>query len=693
MQSTSIKILFNNIDSFISGEKTKKLIIENIGNRLIDLLFYIPYKLVNAPICTKWEELEDKKQVLIKVLVKKHYNSFKYSKAPYRVTVSFNGKNIDLIFFAKYTSYLKSIFKENDIILISGTLALYSKKFQILHPTIINEEDVKNSKSLIKIIYRQKAGLKTKIIHKTILGCLNKIPDLNEWHHSLFNYYSGIPSWKSAILNFHSATDPKVLELKSPSFIRLAYDEMLAKQLSLAIIRKNIIEDKGNAYTIKKNQLIIKFIKTLPFKITKNQKDNINEIIEDLNNSKKMLRLLHGDVGSGKTVVAISSALHVINSGFQVALMVPTELLAIQHYNQVKDIFNKLKLKVYLLTSSSENKDECLKLITSGYIDLVIGTHSLIQKNVKFKKLSYVIIDEQHRFGVEQRLKLRNKGRKVDMLLLSATPIPRTMMLATLGDISVSTIKEKPFNNKVKTILKAEKNIDQIIIYIKEKLKLNSKVFWICPMIEDDDNEKSTNKSSIESRYKLIKKNFKDVGLLHGKLESNNKKEILDNFRTGRIKILISTVVVEVGIDIPDANVILIDHADRFGLAQIHQLRGRVGRGNENGICILLYKEPLTENSLNRLMTLKKSSDGFEIAEKDLIMRGGGEVLGKKQYGFEMFLFFDLMIHKNLIDIAINEAKNILIVDPEFQTKRGKALIELLYLFEKNKAINLISAG
>ncbi len=693
MQSTSIKKLFGDIEGFISGEKTKKLIKDNIGSRLIDILFYIPYKLVNAPICNNWTELEDKKKVLIQVQVKKHYNSFKYSKAPYRITVNFDKKNIDLIFFAKHTGYLRSIFKENNSILILGTLALYNKKFQILHPNIINEEEIKDHKSLIKIIYRQKGGLKTKIIHKMILRCLKEIPKLNEWHNSLFNYYPKIPSWNNAILNFHSASDPKILDLDSPSFIRLAYDEMLAKQLSLAIVRKSIIEEKGNSYTNKENKLISTYIEMLPFQITSNQNNIISEIIEDLNTTKKMLRLLHGDVGSGKTVVAIISALHVIKSGFQVAFMVPTELLAIQHYNQVKYIFNKLNIKVSLLTSSSEKKVSTLGLLANGETDLVIGTHSLIQNNVAFKKLSYVIIDEQHRFGVEQRLKLRNKGEKVDMLLLSATPIPRTMMLATLGDISVSTIKEKPFNTHVRTILKTEKNISQVINYIEEQLKLKNKVFWICPMIETDENESAARSSSVESRYKLLKKNFKKVGLLHGKLESSYKKKILDDFRTGKIKVLISTVVIEVGIDIPDANIILIDHADRFGLAQIHQLRGRVGRGNKNGICILLYKEPLTENSLTRLMILKNSSDGFEIAEKDLLMRGGGEVLGKRQYGFENFLFFDLMSHKNLIDIAIKEAYTILNIDPKLKTERGKALINLLYLFEKNKAINLISAG
>ena len=301
-----------------------------------------------------------------------------------------------------------------------------------------------------------------------------------------------------------------------------------------------------------------------------------------------------------------------------------------------------------------------------------------------------VVIDEQHRFGVSQRINIRNKGKKVDMLLMSATPIPRTMLLTNLGDISVSTVKQKPFNTKINTILKSDRNIKEVISFIKEKIKYG-KVFWICPYIDSSTQE--NNSSSIEERYKTLKSSFDEIGYLHGKLPIEEKNQVLKQFKDGKIKLLISTVVIEVGIDIPDANIIIIDHADRFGLAQIHQLRGRVGRGKKNGTCILLYKEPLSDTAKERLMVIKNSYDGFDLSEKDLIMRGGGEILGKNQYGYEDFIFFDISTHQDLLKMATIEASEILNNDPNLASDRGTKLIELLYLFEKNKAIDFISAG
>ncbi len=691
MQNTSIKILFYDIIKLIKGPKTAKLISENIGTKLIDLLFFSPYKAIDALYCNKWEELENKKKVLLKVRVNKHYKSFKYTKAPYRITVYFDKKIINLVFFSKFTGYLNKIYKENTMVFITGTLVIYGKKFQIMHPEIVKSENINNKNILIKLIYRQKGGLKSTAIQKAILNCVKYVPDLKEWNKNLLYCYKNIPKWDVAIKNLHLAEDTDILKKTSPTFIRLAYDEMLAKQLSLEIIRQSISKEKSNYYTKDSTKIIKLYINNLPFKLTKNQKIIYQDIIKDLNSKNKMLRLLHGDVGSGKTVVAIISALHVIKSGYQVALMAPTELLAKQHYTSVKKIFENLSYNVALLTSSSENKGDVLKNIKTHKINLVIGTHALIQKNVNFYNLSYVIIDEQHRFGVEQRLKIRNKGQSVDMLILSATPIPRTLMLATLGDISVSTLKQKPFNNTVKTILKSENNLNDILVYIDKEIKLNNKIFWICPTIEEKD-EKSQS-YSVEERYRLIKNKFKNVGLLHGKLDPNKKEQILNEFRDSKIKILISTVVIEVGIDIPDANIIIIDNSNKFGLAQIHQLRGRVGRGKNNGVCILLYKEPLNENSLNRLKILKTSNNGFEIAESDLLMRGGGDELGKKQYGFEEFKFFDILYHKNLIELSIKEANEIISLDPHLSSSRGLDLINLLYIHKKDKAINLISAG
>ena len=691
MQSTSIKKIYSNISNIITGEKTKKLIIENIGNTYRDLIFYIPYKVVSSLYCDNWAQLSDKKKILIKVLVDKHYSSFRRSNIPYRIKVIFDNKAINLVFFSKYTGYLKSIYKEGEEIYIAGTLAVYGKKFQILHPTIIDFKNINPENNNINtLFYRQKSGLKTKTIHKSILKVLPLLPKLKEWNILFMEKYPLSPSWNEAITNIHLGKEDNILENNSKTFLRLAYDEILANQLSLGIIRNSINKEKSNAYKKNSINIIDKFTSLLEFKLTLDQKNNIAEIINDLNSNKKMLRLLHGDVGSGKTIVAMVSALHVIHSGYQVALIAPTEILSTQHFNFIKDKFKKLYINVYLLTASIKNKKKILFDIKNNEKSLVIGTHALLQKNIIFNNLSYVIIDEQHRFGVKQRLNLRNKGKKVDMLLMSATPIPRTMLLTHLGDISTSTVKEKPFNTKIRTILKSEININEVIKFIKDKIN-NNKVFWICPLIESIDEE--TNNASIEKRYKLLKKNFNEIGYLHGKLPIEDKNKVLDSFKNSEIKILISTVVIEVGIDIPDANIMLIDNADRFGLAQIHQLRGRVGRGKKDGLCILLYKEPLNDIAKERLKVVKNSNNGFDLSEKDLIMRGGGDVLGKNQYGFENFIFYNIINHQNLLKMAIMEVNGILNADPNLQSDRGKKLIDLLYLFEKEKAVDLISAG
>ena len=691
MQSTSIKKIYSNIDSIISGEKTKKSIKENIGNTLKDLVFYMPYKIVSAYYCKAWNDLENKKKVLIKVRVNKHYFSFPRSNIPYRISVIFDNKTINLVFFSKYTGYLKSIYKEGEDITISGTLATYGKKFQILHPTIVDLNTINPETNTINtLFYRQKGGLKSSIIHKSILKTLPLIPEIEEWHSRFKERYPLMPSWKEALNNIHLGNDNNILEDSSIHLLRLAYDEILANQLSLEIIRNSINKEKSNNYNKESKKIISKFINCLEFNLTIDQRMNVDEIIKDLNFDNKMLRLLHGDVGSGKTIVALISALHVINSGYQVAFLAPTEILAIQHYNFVKEKFKKLNINVFLLTASIDNKKQIINNIKNEEKNLVIGTHAVLQKNIIFKNLSYVIIDEQHRFGVNQRINIRNKGNKVDMLLMSATPIPRTMLLANLGDISVSTVKQKPFNTKINTILKSDRNIKEVISFIKEKIKYG-KVFWICPYIDSSTQE--NNSSSIEERYKILKNSFDEVGYLHGKLPTEEKNKVLKQFKEGKIKLLISTVVIEVGIDIPDANIIIIDHADRFGLAQIHQLRGRVGRGKKNGTCILLYKEPLSETAKERLLVIKNSYDGFDLSEKDLIMRGGGEILGKNQYGYEDFIFFDISIHQDLLKMATLEATEILDNDANLVSDRGKKLIELLYLFEKNKAIDFISAG
>ncbi len=483
--------------------------------------------------------------------------------------------------------------------------------------------------------------------------------------------------------------DIKETDYDSHNHIRLAYDELLATQISLGIIRNNIRNKKGNIYKNIELSFLINMTKHLGFDLTNDQQTAVKEILADLNHANRMMRLLHGDVGSGKTIVAFLTALHVINSGYQVAIMVPTEILAKQHFTVAQSLFKEFDIKVEILVASSKKKELIYQDLLSGKIDLIIGTQALFQDKVKFNNLSYVVIDEQHKFGVEQRLKLRDKGDKVDMLLLSATPIPRTMLLAALGDINVSIIRNKPFKSKIKTIIKSEDNMKKILLYLNKFLNKGKKIFWVCPMIEDEEDLKS----NVDSRYNMLKKKYKKIGILHGKLDEIQKQRVLDDFKSDKIDLLVSTIVIEVGIDIPDANVILIDQAERFGMAQIHQLRGRVGRGKEDGTCILLYKNTLKEYSYQRLLTVKETYDGFDIAEKDLLLRGGGDILGKRQYGSQNFIFFDIYKHKVLVKIATLEAQNILKNDPMLISEKGKKLLTLLYLFNKTEAVDLISAG
>ncbi len=691
MQNKSITLLFKNINKLLTTSNQLNKMEEYIGKEVIDLLFYIPIKIIYHQICKKWEELEDKKNVIIKLHIEKHYNSYYIKNAPYRIKAIFCNKPIFLVFFSKRTGYLRKIFPENTFVIISGKLEVYNKKFQINHPSIFSSNiNLENSKFLIKPVYKQKQGIKSDFIRKNICQLLEKVSSLEEWNNDLFNHFKNIPTWKEALISIHKPLEQNILDPKSNSFLRLAYDELLASQLALNLVRKNFNEKKGNKYIVLDESYLLSIIKSLPFKLTNDQTRILKEVIADLLKNQRMNRLIHGDVGTGKTILAFLAAYYVIKSKFQVAILVPTELLAKQHYDLALEIFRNFNVNTSILTSSSNNKKEILDKLANGNTDLVIGTHSIIQNSVIFKCLSLVIIDEQHRFGVEQRLKMREKGYNVDMLLLSATPIPRTLMLATLGDIDISTLKEKPNNNKITTIIKSEENINEIIDYLKILIELKKKIFWVCPMIDSDEELKTSN---VYQRNNILKKIFKKTAILHGKMSTADKNIIIEKFKNGKVDILITTVVIEVGIDIPDANVIIIEKSETFGLAQIHQLRGRVGRGKEEGKCILLFGSTLTEISYQRLTIMKSTNDGFLIAEKDLEMRGGGEVLGARQYGYENFIFFDLTKHNKLLEIASNEANFILNQDPGLTTSRGLVLRNLLLIFKKNKVLDLISAG
>ncbi len=692
MQPNILKELFLDINSLGVNIKLSKNLNRLLGTSVLDLLWHKPNNFIERTFHDNSNELIAGEHIIIKVAILRHIIPYKYTKAPYKIETILGLRKITLIFFNYNKFFLREKFALNKIVVLSGKIEEYQNKLQITHPEYLNVEPSQKIISDKKIIYGLGHGINMLQIRKVIIKALNKCPNLDEWNDKkIINNYNW-PRWKEALSNLHNPRNISDVFLNSNSHERLAYDELLATQLTLQIVRNNIIKEKGNIYKNNKNTFIKKSITNFEYELTNDQKITLKEILVDLKNDKKMLRLLHGDVGCGKTIIAILSMLYVAEAGYQVAIMAPTELLVNQHYKNVKEVCANININIEILASSSKNKKEILNNLKNGNTHFVIGTHALIQDDVKFKNLSYIVIDEQHRFGVNQRLSLRNKGHKVDMLLMSATPIPRSLLLASYGDIDVSTIKEKPkIRKETLTIVKPMKKTTEVIDAIKRAVNNNQKVYWVCPMIEEDENTEIAN---VEKRYKILAKIFKDkVEFLHGKIDPEKKEHILHNFINGKTQILVSTIVIEVGIDVPSASVMIIEQTERFGLAQMHQLRGRIGRGKDKSTCILLYASNIKDIAKQRLNIMRSSNDGFFIAEKDLVLRGGGEILGKKQSGQEGFVIFNLEAHKELIEVAFKDAENFYNNDPGFNSERGKNLINLLYIFRKKNALELIYSG
>ena len=508
------------------------------------------------------------------------------------------------------------------------------------------------------------------------------MPNLKEWHNKETLHEIGNVSWLDSVLNIHKNNENS---LKSIYYRRLAYDEILANLLVLSQARIRVKKLKKANKSFEED-LSKKILKNLNFLLTQNQKDVLSEINNDLKSNFKMFRLLQGDVGSGKTIVALLAASNVIKSNWQVAFMAPTEILAKQHYNLASKLFASTNISISLLTGKSDSKEKKLieKNLLTGKIDFLIGTHALFQKNILFKNLGLIIIDEQHKFGVRQRIELSNKGGKnCDILLMSATPIPRTLILAIYGDMDVSKLIEKPSNRKeIITLSKPEEKIEEVIKFIGEEIKKGNQIYWICPLIEES---KILDYTAAVKKYKDLSKKFPSkVGMIHGALKQNEKNKVLNEFLKRKIELLISTTVIEVGIDFPNANVIVIENSNKFGLSQLHQLRGRVGRGVKQATCILLYKKNLSENSKKRIKILKSSNDGFFIAEEDMKLRGHGDILGYQQSGIKDFKLADPVHHEDLFKIA---EKNIKII--ENNKEDFNKYNSLLKLFDKVDIINL----
>ena len=652
------------------GKKTMEILKKKKVNNIFDLLWRLPKSYTDRTLVSKICDLQIGKTQTIRIVPLK-YQFPRVRNLPNTVNCIDETGKIDCIFFNSYEGYVRKILPLKEEITISGKISSYKGRYQITNPTYISQDG-----SLIETInnkYSLTEGITEKIYNKIIKQILENLPILKEWHDKDILKKFNNESWNNAIIKLH---DPKnINNYKANFYKRLAYDEILASFLVNSEIRKKIKKIKKVSKKFNKkayNDIISK----LNFNLTNDQKMSLEDINQDLNSKSKMFRLLQGDVGSGKTIVALISSLNVISSGFQVALMAPTEILARQHYELAKRLFPN-NLSIELLSSKSENieKKRIVNELKDNKIKMVFGTHAIFQKKIIFANLGFIIIDEQHKFGVRQRKLLSDKGGdNCDVLLMSATPIPRTLTMSVYGDMDVSIIREKPSTRKeVKTYSKLESKIDDIIKFVKKEIKDGNQIFWVCPLIEE--SKKLDHQSSV-NKYKFLNKIFpNDVALLHGKIENKDKEEILNKFLNKEYSILVSTTIIEVGIDFPNANVIIIENANKFGLSQLHQLRGRVGRGTKQASCILMFKSNLSVNAKKRINILKNSNDGFEISDEDMKLRGFGDLLGFKQSGVKNFRLADPIQNEDLFIMAEKQIKKIELEN--INIDKYKALLKL----------------
>ncbi len=636
------------------GVKTTNLLKKKNINNLFDLLWKLPKSYTDRSLSSKIKDLKIGENQTVTVTPQK-YLFPRIRNLPNRVICSDDSGKLDCVFFNSYEGYVKKILPLGKEITISGKISYFKNKYQLTNPKYISEDS-----SLIKQVHNQYSlteGISEKVYNKIIGQIISELPELDEWHSNQIVKKFGNLSWNNSIVELHKPEN--IGKYRDNFYQRLAYDEIFSTFLVNSEIRKKIKKIKKKRKKINFN-LQNNLINKLSFSLTNDQVNSLKEINKDLSTSTKMFRLLQGDVGSGKTIIALLSAYNTINSGYQVAFMAPTEILARQHYNLAKEIFPGSK-KIELISGKSDykNKKIILDKLKNNKIDIIFGTHAIFQKKVSYKKLGLIIIDEQHKFGVNQRKKLSDKGGDdCDVLLMTATPIPRTLTMTMYGDMDLSIIKEKPKSRKpIKTYSKLESKIDDVLKFIKKEINSGNQIFWVCPLIEES---KKLDHTSAVNKFEFLKKLFPNqVLLLHGKTEINEKEKILSNFQKNKFQILVSTTIIEVGIDFPNANVIIIENANKFGLSQLHQLRGRVGRGDKDSTCILMFKSNLSENAKKKINILKQSNDGFFISEEDMKIRGFGDLLGFKQSGIKNFKLADPVYNSDLFLLAEKEIKRI----------------------------------
>ena len=674
------------------GPRNGKLMEGLIGGpKVLDLLFHAPVDFIDRRFTCPLSDTPNGKVMTTQVRVEKHFPNARKS-LPYRVKCSDDSGSITLVFFHAKTGWLEKLLPLGQSVIISGKIEYYQGQPQMMHPDVA-KPSARETLETVEAIYPLTAGVTNKVMRKAQNAALDYIAPLPEWLGDAHKKREGWNDWHICLKALHAPEDEDHLEPLHKVRSRLAYDELLANQLTLALVRDRQRKINGRSFP-QSQDLRAKIESVLPFDLTGAQKRTLHDIDQDMETQARMLRLLQGDVGSGKTIVAAMAMMNAVESGAQAAIMAPTEILARQHEQSLKEWLTAAGVRSVTLTGRDKGKsrDLILKQIKDGIAQVVIGTHAIFQPDVEYHDLGLAVIDEQHRFGVHQRLELSNKTKGTDILVMTATPIPRTLALTAYGDMEVSKIDEKPPGRKpIETMLFSKDKMDQVVAGLQRKIAEGVRIYWVCPLVEESE---VLDLAAAEERYDILKATFGErIGLIHGRMKPAEKDEVMSKFAEGALDILVATTVIEVGVNVPEATIMVIEHAERFGLSQLHQLRGRVGRGAEQSYCFLIYSGPLGEIAKERLSIMRDTEDGFVIAEKDLELRGSGDILGTKQSGVTDFKLANLAAHSDLLATARDDAKLIINQDPKLESERGLALKTLLYLFERDQAIKYFRGG
>ncbi|NKJ05603.1 MULTISPECIES: ATP-dependent DNA helicase RecG [Rhizobium] len=701
MRPAILDPLFASISSLPGvGPKVSELLVKLLDRetiddcRVIDLLFHAPHSIIDRREQPGIARAPQGAIVTITGRVDRHQPPPNArSNVPYRVFLHDQTGELALVFFRGKAQWLEKQLPIDETVTVSGKVDWFNGRPSMVHPDYIMRESEAENLPLVEPVYPLTAGLSPKFLRKTIEAALPRMPDLPEWDDLALAQKQGFPSISDSFHMLHAPRDAADIDPQAPARRRLAYDEFLAGQLSLSLVRQRLRKVAGQPVHAT-GKVSSKILESLPFSMTNSQREAVADILKDMAGTERMLRLLQGDVGAGKTLVALMAIAAVIESGGQAVFMAPTEILARQHHATISKFAADANLSVEVLTGRTKGRerDAILERIASGEAQIIIGTHALFQDSVAYANLMLAVVDEQHRFGVHQRLRLTAKGISPHMLVMTATPIPRTLVLAAFGDMDVSKLTEKPAGRKpIQTITIPNERTGEIVGRLKSALSEGKKAYWICPLVEESEE---SDLMSVEERHATLTSALgAGVGLIHGRMSGPEKDAVMMAFKNGEIRLLVATTVVEVGVDVPDATIMVIEHAERFGLAQLHQLRGRVGRGDEASTCILLYKGPLGETGHARLSIMRDTEDGFRIAEEDLKLRGEGELLGTRQSGTPGFRIASLEAHADLLEIARKDAAYIIERDPELTGERGMAVRTLLYLFRRDEAIRFLRAG